>query len=104
MLCAIVCCVLQGCVAHPILFSIWSLAPASRSQFMLMYRDAVTCGEHVECPQFTPDLHKFDQEYPSESTVYPDWTRESMQANRRVARIMLQFSQHLSRCIQCHIF
>ena len=90
ILCAITCfSIVQRCLAHHILFSIWGLAPASRSSFMHMYQNAVLCGADIECPQFTPDLHKFDREEPHDnSTVYPQWTREQMPASRRASLVL----------------
>jgi hypothetical protein len=53
---------------------------------MRMYQNAVLCGADIECPQFTPDLRKFDREEPHDnSTVYPQWTLEHMSASRRAS-------------------
>jgi hypothetical protein len=98
-LATIVCCTaLHRCLSNAVLFSIWNLAPATRSEFLNLYRDAVMCGAQVECPQFTPNLHKFDNELPSDNStdnIYPEWTRESMSASRRAVQLRMSAAKAL---------
>lgn len=98
MIVVVRCALIQPCLSHSVLFRIWNSEPATRSDFINVYRDAVVCGHHSTCPQYTPDLHKFDHE-PLHDTlsgsVHPEWTSESMSARRRTAQLRMSAAKLL---------